>query len=141
MCDYSLENIASRPAVVGEKLVVTQFVNSLTRGLAAVGHPGVVVCLLPGTELIFDQPLACDHPLGLYDKRQFHETAAVFRQINVLSPFEHHDALELPKGKFVLLTRLCVGQTVTVLQLPVTEKAEDVKAEEITAQPVLEPAL
>ncbi len=30
MCDYSLENVASRAARVGEKLVSTQFVNSLT---------------------------------------------------------------------------------------------------------------
>jgi hypothetical protein len=30
----------------------------------------------------------------------------------------HHDALEFPDGQVVLLTRLCVGQRATVLQLP-----------------------
>ena len=30
----------------------------------------------------------------------------------------HHDALEFPDGKIVLLTHLCKGQRATVLQLP-----------------------
>jgi hypothetical protein len=30
----------------------------------------------------------------------------------------HHDALEFPNGKVVLLTRLCEGQRATILQLP-----------------------
>jgi hypothetical protein len=30
----------------------------------------------------------------------------------------HHDALELPNGQIVLLTRLCEGQIATVIQLP-----------------------
>ena len=118
MCDYSLENVASRAARVGEKLVSTQFVNSLTRGFAAIGEPNVAVCLLPGTELGFDQDVECDHPLGLYERRKLREKVARFRQINLHSPYEHHDALEFPNGKVVLLTRLCVGQCATVLRLP-----------------------
>jgi hypothetical protein len=50
MCDYSLHLVASRPAKVGDKLVTTEFNNSLTRGFAAVGEPHVAVCLLPGTD-------------------------------------------------------------------------------------------
>ena len=49
MCDYSLQNISTRPAKVGDKLVSTRFIGSLTRGLAAVGDPSTAVCLLPGT--------------------------------------------------------------------------------------------
>ena len=120
MCDYSLESVASRPAQVGERLVSTQFVNSLTRGFAGIGEPDVAVCLLPGTELVFDRDVECDHPLGLYEKRKLRESVARFRQINMQSPYEHHDALEFPSGKVVLLTRLSVGQCATVLQLPVT---------------------
>jgi hypothetical protein len=30
----------------------------------------------------------------------------------------HHDALDLPNGETVLLTRLCQGQHAIVLQLP-----------------------
>jgi len=54
MCDYSLEHLASRPAKVGDKLVSTKFSNSITRGFAAIGEPNVAVCLMPGTEIAFD---------------------------------------------------------------------------------------
>jgi hypothetical protein len=125
MCDYSLESVANRAARVGERLVSTQFVNSLTRGFAAIGAPDVAVCLLPGTELVFDQDVECDHPLGLYEKRKLRENVARFRQINLQSPYEHHDALEFASGKVVLLTRLSIGQCVTVLQLPAEPRAPE----------------
>ena len=41
-----------------------------------------------------------------------------FRQINQDDPRTHHDALELPDGRIVLLTFLKEGQQATVLQLP-----------------------
>jgi hypothetical protein len=125
MCDYSLESVASRAAQVGERLVSTQFVNSLTRGFAAIGEPNVAVCLMPGTELVFDQDVECDHPLGLYEKRKLRENVARFRQVNLQSPYEHHDALEFPSGKVVLLTRLSIGQCATVLQLPAPPQAPE----------------
>jgi hypothetical protein len=99
MCDYSLENVANRAAKVGEKLVSTQFGNSFTRGFAAIGEPNVAVCLLPGTELCFDDDVEYDHPLGPYHKRKLPEDVARFRQINLQSPYEHHDALEFPSDK------------------------------------------
>jgi hypothetical protein len=34
----------------------------------------------------------------------------------------HHDAIEFPDGSHVLVTQLCAGQYVTVLQLPVSQK-------------------
>ena len=55
MCDYSLHLVASRPAKVGDKLVATDFVKSITGGFAAVGESDVAVCLLPGTELAFEE--------------------------------------------------------------------------------------
>jgi hypothetical protein len=43
----------------------------------------------------------------------------------------HHDALEFPDGRVVLLTLLCEGQTATVLQLPAKPTtAEDAKHQE-----------
>jgi hypothetical protein len=54
MCDYSLHAVASRPAKVGETLVTTSFRGTATRGFAAKEEPGVAVCLLPGTELAFE---------------------------------------------------------------------------------------
>jgi len=35
MCDYSLHNVASRPAKVGDELVTTKFTNLITRGFCA----------------------------------------------------------------------------------------------------------
>ena len=46
-----------------------------------------------------------------------HKTA-IFREINKGKPGIHRDALELPDGNVVLLTRLYEGQEATVLQLP-----------------------
>ena len=47
----------------------------------------------------------------------------------------HHDALEFPDGKTVLLTQLCKGQHATVLQLPVTS-AETVSEGQRYGSPV-----
>ncbi len=55
MCDYSLHNVASRPAQIEDRLVTTKFRKSITRGFAAVGDPNVAVCLMPGTEIAFDE--------------------------------------------------------------------------------------
>ena len=52
MCDYSLYGVAARSATIGDKLVTTHFWNTTTRGLSAVD--GVAVCLLPGTEVAFE---------------------------------------------------------------------------------------
>ncbi len=111
MCDYSLNFVASRPAKVGERLVSTRFRNSITRGFATIGEPNVAVCLLPGTELAFENEVE-------YDNRKVGQKVAQFRKINSEQPHLHHDALEFPDGQMVLLTRLCEGQHATVLQLP-----------------------
>ena len=47
---------------------------------------------------------------------------AIFRQVNKDEPLKHHDALEFPDGRIVLLTRLSEGQEATVLQLPAQPK-------------------
>jgi hypothetical protein len=118
MCDYSLQYVANRPAKVGDKLVSSQFANSITRGFSAVGEPSVAVCLLPGTELVFDRDVECEHALGFFPNKKLRENVARFKQINLDNPYDHHDALEFPNGQVVLLTRLCSGQHATVLQLP-----------------------
>jgi hypothetical protein len=117
MCDYSLHLIASRPAKVGDKLVSTRFVGSTTRGFAAVNERNVAVCLLPGTELAFDQELKCERSFGIGYKRLGHKVAR-FREIDKDRGNVHHDALELPDGQIVLVTKLNEGLHATVLQLP-----------------------
>jgi len=118
MCDYSLHHMASRPAKVGDNLVVTNFAKSLTRGFAAVGEPDVAVCLLPGTELAFEDNVRYDRALSVFGKASTDHKVARFRQVNMEQPHVHHDALEFPGGQIVMVTRLVAGQTATVLQLP-----------------------
>jgi len=118
MCDFSLQSVRSRPAKVGDKLVTRDF-GTGTRGFAAADDRGLAVCVMPGTELAFAGEVACLPPglLGWKTKVINHQTA-IFRQVNKEKLIAHHDALEFPDGRTVLLTVLCEGQAATVLQLP-----------------------
>jgi len=136
MCDYSLHHVASRPAKVSDKLVTTEL-GSSARGFAAVGEhgaklvihdspPKVAVCLLPGTELAFDDEVRYDR--GLFGKARVNHKVARFRQIDMDDPYVQHDALEFPNGQVLKVTQLAAGQTATVLQLPVvTEHPEHIE--------------
>jgi hypothetical protein len=122
MCDYSLQNIKSRAAKVGDKLTTHNF-GTGTRGFAASEDASVAVCVLPGTELSFSTEVICKST-GLFPWRHkvMKHTTAIFRQVNKQRVAAHHDALEFPDGQLVLLTFLCEGQQATVLQLPVEPK-------------------
>ena len=131
MCDYSLQNVRSRPAKVGDKLTTRDF-GTGTRGFAAAEDAGVAVCVLPGTELAFSSAVTVtDHRfiVGWKVETLGHATA-IFRQVNKNEPWKHHDALEFPDGRIVLLTKLGEGQEATVLQLP----AQPTTAAEADAQ-------
>jgi hypothetical protein len=118
MCDYSLHNVKSRPAKVGDKLASIRFTSSITHGFAALGEPNVAVCLLPGTEVSFENEVEYRRAWGMFPNRKVAEKVARFRQINLHDPGVHHDALEFPSGQTVLVNDLCEGQQMTVLQLP-----------------------
>lgn len=122
MCDYSLQNVRSRPAQVGDRLTTRDF-GTGTRGFAAAEDAGMAVCVMPGTELSFAGEIACKQ-MGLFPWRDrvINHKTAVFRQINKDRLAAHHDALEFPDGRIVLLTMLCEGQEATVLQLPARPK-------------------
>lgn len=122
MCDYSLHNVASRPAKVGDNLVTTMFATSCTRGFAAVGEPNVAVCLLPGTEVAFEKEVEHLRRIGFLPSVRLTDKLARFRQVNKDQAHTHHDALEFADGTVVLLTRLCEGQRATVLQLPTSSQ-------------------
>jgi hypothetical protein len=130
MCDYSLQNVRSRPAKVGDKLTTHDF-GTGTRGFAAPEDCKMAVCVLPGTELAFADDVAC-LPTGLFrwNAKIANHRMAIFRQINKDKMVAHHDALEFPDGRTVLLTLLCEGQAATVLQLP----AQPATAAEADAQ-------
>jgi hypothetical protein len=132
MCDYSLERVKSRPAKVGDKLITRDF-GTGTRGFAAPEDAGVAVCVLPGTELAFSIPVTVRNFLRLivgYRLETLGHATAIFRQVNKDEPWKHHDALEFPDGRIVLLTQLSEGQEATVLQLP----AQPTTAAEADAQ-------
>jgi len=86
---------------------------------------------MPGTELAFAGDVACLSigPLWWKTKTINHQTA-IFRQVNKEKLAAHHDALEFPDGRTVLLTSLCESQAATVLQLP----AQPANAAEAQAQ-------
>ncbi len=130
MCDFSLQSVRSRPAKVDDKLVTCDF-GTGTRGFAAADDLGLAVCVMPGTELAFAGEVACLPTgfLGWKTKTINHQTA-IFRQVNKDKVAAHHDALEFPDGRTVLLTLLCEGQAATVLQLP----AQPATAAEAAAQ-------
>ena len=134
MCDYSLHNVKSRAARVGDQLTTRNF-GTGTRGFASLEDADTAVCLMPGTELAFSREVACTATgfLGLGARRMKHRTA-IFRQLNKEQPRVHHDALEFPDGQAVLLTDLLEGQQATVLQLPAKPAtAAEEKAQERVA--------
>ena len=131
MCDYSLKNVRSRPAKVGDKLATQDF-GTGTRGFSTAEDPGMAVCVLPGTELAFAGPVRISSIrlfAGWREKSPGYSTA-IFRQVNRDKQLTHHDALEFPDGQTALLTDLCVDQEATVLQLP----AQPTTAAEADAQ-------
>jgi len=68
----------------------------------------------------------CKRPLMRIDRIVFSwgigHTVAKFQQVNKGQSNVHHDALEFPDGKIILLTHLCKGQRATVLQLPASPR-------------------
>jgi hypothetical protein len=125
MCDYSLQHVQSRPAKVADKLVTHNF-GTGTRGFCSPGDRSTAVCLIPGTELAFEQPIVANVPT------EAHRTA-IFRQVNKTVSYRHHDALELPGGQIVLLTQLSEGQVATVLQLPAPPRTHEEAMEQTRA--------
>src|SRR5262245_60283085 len=139
MCDYSLSHLQSRPATVSDRLVVTRFNSSCTQGFTAAGdNANVVVCLQPGTELVFDKPVQVARMF--FGTRSTGSSLARFRQVELDNPHTHHEALEFPDGSMVKVTRLIAGQVGTVLQLPRQETDKPQLADKSAEQKLLERA-
>ena len=93
MCDYSLHGVATRPAKVGDKLVTTQFWNTTTRGFSAAEEPRVAVCLLPGTEVAFENKVE-RHLTGF--QLLFRRTKTAASPGRTVSAGEHGQPLHAP---------------------------------------------
>jgi hypothetical protein len=131
--------VENRPAVVGDRLVSSIFLNSITRGFIEPYKCNVAVCLLPGTQLEIESPVRARTRLrarvltfGLWKVRKIKATTAIFRQVN-LERHTHHDALEFPSGECVLVTNLEPGNYVRVLQLPATMQSASANSENSSA--------
>jgi hypothetical protein len=123
MCDYSLENVASRKAKQDDKLVSTRFAGTFTRGFAAADDLSTAVCLAPGTEIAFEAEIRYED-LVTGNVRTAQSKVARFRQVDLDMLYAHHDALEFPDGNVVRVARLLEGQHATVLQLPSTAEKQ-----------------
>jgi len=117
MCDYSLQHATPRPAAVGDKLTVKSF-GMGTFGFACEHDPTVAVCVLPGTELVFDDNVKLYSSEYVRGHAILPHRTAFFRHIDKDRPLCHHDAIEFPDGLQILLTFLAESQVATVLQLP-----------------------
>src|SRR5260370_30808458 len=98
MCDYSLHHVATRPARVEDKLVTTKFPKAITRGFAAVSEPNVAVCLLPGTEIAFDENVECEPSfgIGILPNKKIGQRLAPLPRINMDNAVTHHHAFAFP---------------------------------------------
>jgi hypothetical protein len=131
MCDYSLHHVRSRPAKVGDQLTTRDF-GLRTRGFAASEDRNIAVCVQPGTELSFAHEVRCIPRWPITNTILNYKTA-IFRRVNQSNRLAHHDALEFPDGRVVLLTLLAEGQQATVLQLPAAAVETKVPQEEAFA--------
>ena len=126
MCDYSLEDVKSRAANVGDKLTAHRFPR-YTTGFAASEDIECAVCIQPGTELAFDADIKVKSWYGSSDEAKVYPVrVAKFIQLNKDVQFRHHDAIELVSGEQILLNDLVVDQTCSVLQLPAQPVVEHV---------------
>src|SRR5260370_725445 len=96
----------------------------------------MAVCLLPGTELAFEQDVKYDRVWIWARTASFR--VAKFGVVEPNVPHRHHDAIEFPDGSNVLVTLLTEGQRATVLQLPVVHQISErtTKAEEHGSTPI-----
>jgi hypothetical protein len=79
---------------------------------ATSGAALIAVCLLPGTEVVFEKEVQREltgfQLIWQTRKRKLSRKVARFRQVNMESPCTHHDALEFPDGeRNSLMERLC----------------------------------
>jgi hypothetical protein len=77
--------------------------------------------MLPGTELAFAENVRYDN--RWIWTREINCRVGKFGVTDQHAPDRHHDSIEFPDGSRVLVTLLCEGQRVSVLQLPVVKRA------------------
>jgi hypothetical protein len=110
---------------------VTKNFGTGTTGFCDPVDPDTAVCVLPGTELSFEAPVAIVE-YGTEPTITTHRVA-VFAQVSKEILHTHHDQVQFPDGTSAMLNRLLVGQHVTVLQLPATPTTEKEREDQTRA--------
>ena len=128
MCDFSLQHALSRPATVGDELIVKNF-GLGTNGFADVNNQDMAVCVMPGTEIAFEKPI----DITSSDVGRSQYSVVIFRQVDKDVPHTHHDVVEFPDGNTAKLTHLSPGQRARVLQLPAAPKTVEEVREQTRA--------
>jgi hypothetical protein len=105
-----LQSIASRPAKVGDKLETRNF-GTGTTGFCSTDDINVAVCVLPGTEIAFEEEPVANHAWSILSAWRTKHKVAIFRQVSKESTHAH-------------------GMKATVLQLPAAPKTEAEKIEQ-----------
>jgi hypothetical protein len=82
------------PAKVGETLITTTFPGTPTRGFASESDPAIAVCMLPGTELAFDQEVKYDS--GWVWTKTINIRVGKFGGMNRNVQHSDHDAIKFP---------------------------------------------
>jgi hypothetical protein len=120
MNDDTLEQQLNRPARAGDRIQTTAFRQLAMNGFCSAGNTRIAVCLLPGTEIVFDDPLTEGEGPSAFHAHAPH----VERRMASFCTIENHlaharcGALAFADGHVVPLTRVHPGQLATVVQLP-----------------------
>jgi hypothetical protein len=117
---------------VGDKLVTKNFGTGTTGFSEQGASEPVAVCVLPGSELAFENDIVLSGYLT--SKVKIGHKVAIFRQHNKEHAHVHHDMLEFPDGTITLLNGLETGQKATVLQLPAAQKTKEEVEEQKRAE-------
>jgi hypothetical protein len=113
-CDRRVVSLPGNPVSCGDNVVIGSAPTSPGRAT-----PGV----MPGTELAFERDVVWDRPFSFFRRRLVTGRLARFRRVDPDNRHAHHDAVEFPDGRTVLLTMLRAGQRATVVQLPVRRES------------------
>ena len=101
ICDWSLHNIRTEDAKAGDKLILSSFPLTATRGFRKMDATAdCATCMKPGTQVVIDG------------------ATAIFAQRNLHIVCTHHDCFEFVNGDVRFVTNLPLGMICDVLQLP-----------------------
>ena len=118
MCDYSLHAVATRPAQVGETLITTTFRGTSTRGFAIRERSRCRRLHAARHRTRLRRKRQIRQPLDLDARDQF-PRGQIRRYRPAHSATGTMTRSNSRTAAVVLVTLLCEGQRVTVLQLPV----------------------